>query len=204
MGAGHAHPLHLDRPSPVHALAPEVKILATLLFTVVVVATPRTEFLAFGGYALLLAAVTVLARVPVGWLAKRATIELPFVVLAVALPFAGHGERITWLGLSLSVDGLYGAWNIAAKGTLGVIASLLLAASSSEATTPSVPLAAMFHAPCSPSTDSDRPSQVTRSPWPANGSAMASTMNGSSMVARRASHGSGTRARTVTAASSRA
>jgi len=129
VGAGHAHPLHLDRPSPVHRLAPEVKILATLLFTIVVVLTPREEFSAFGGYALLLAAVAVLARVPVGWLAKRAMIELPFVVLAVALPFAGQGERVEWLGLSLSVDGLYGAWNIFAKGTLGVVASLLLAAS---------------------------------------------------------------------------
>ena len=129
MGAGHAHPLHLDRPSPVHRLPPEVKILATLLFTIVVVLTPREEFRAFGGYALLLAAVAVLARVPVGWLAKRATIELPFVVLAVALPFAGLGERVEWLGMSLSVDGLYGAWNIVAKGTLGVVASLLLAAS---------------------------------------------------------------------------
>ncbi len=128
MGAGHTHPLHLDRPSPVHRLPPEVKILATLLFTIVVVLTPREEFRAFGGFALLLAAVAVLARVPVGWLAKRATIELPFVVLAVALPFAGHGERVEWLDMSLSVDGLYGAWNIVAKGTLGVVASLLLAA----------------------------------------------------------------------------
>jgi cobalt/nickel transport system permease protein len=128
VGAGHAHPLHLLRDSPVHRLAPEVKIVAMLLFTIVVVATPRTEFRAFAGYAVLIVAVTVLARVPIGWLAKRATIELPFVLLAVALPFAGHGERVDWLGLSLSVDGLYGAWNIFAKGTLGVLASLLLAA----------------------------------------------------------------------------
>ncbi len=128
MSGGHAHPLHLHRDSPVHRLAPEAKILATVLFTVVVVVTPRTEFWAFAGYALLLAAVAVAAQVPAGWLAKRATIELPFVLLAVALPFAGHGERVTWLGMSLSVDGLYGAWNIAAKGTLGVLASLLLAA----------------------------------------------------------------------------
>ena len=71
--------------------------------------------------------VAAIARVRPGWLAKRATIELPFVLLAIALPFAGHGERITWLGMSLSVDGLYGAWNIFAKGTLGVLASLLLA-----------------------------------------------------------------------------
>ncbi|MFI7599902.1 cobalt ECF transporter T component CbiQ [Actinoplanes sp. NPDC049681] len=129
MGAGHAHPLHLDRPSPVHRLAPEVKILATLLFTVVVVVTPREEFWAFAGYAGLLAGVAALARVPALWLARRATIELPFVLLAVALPFAGSGERVHWVGLSLSVDGLHGAWNIFAKGTLGVLASLLLAAS---------------------------------------------------------------------------
>jgi len=128
MGAGHAHPLHLGHDSPLHRLPPEVKIVATLLFTIVVVITPRAEFAAFAGYALLLAAVAALARVPPLWLAKRTTIELPFVLLAVALPFAGHGERVQWLGLSLSVDGLYGAWNIAAKGTLGVLASLLLAA----------------------------------------------------------------------------
>ncbi|GAA4691401.1 cobalt ECF transporter T component CbiQ [Phytohabitans rumicis] len=128
MGAGHAHPLHLDHDSVVHRLPPQVKIVATLLYTIVVVVTPRTEFAAFAGYAVLVAVVAVLARVPARWLAKRATIELPFVLLAVALPFAGHGERVTWLGMSLSVDGLYGAWNIFAKGTLGVLASLLLAA----------------------------------------------------------------------------
>lgn len=128
MGAGHAHPLHLERDSPVHRIAPEVKIVATVLFTVVVVLTPRTEFAAFAGYAVLLAVVAVAARVPFAWLAKRATIELPFVLLALWLPFAGAGERVDWLGLSLSVDGLHGAWNIVAKGTLGVLASLLLAA----------------------------------------------------------------------------
>ncbi|WP_250008085.1 cobalt ECF transporter T component CbiQ [Actinoplanes sp. M2I2] len=128
MGAGHAHPLHLDRVSPVHRLAPEVKIAAVVLFTIIVVVTPRTEFWAFGGYAVLLVVVAAMARVPAPWLAKRATIELPFVLLAVALPFAGHGERVDWLGMSLSVDGLHGAWNIFAKGTLGVVASLLLAA----------------------------------------------------------------------------
>jgi len=127
MGAGHAHPLHLDHDSPVHRLPPEVKIVATLLFTVVVVVTPREHFLPFAGYALLIAGVAAVARIRPGWLAGRATIELPFVLLAVALPFAGHGERVEWLGLSLSVDGLYGAWNVVVKGTLGVLASLLLA-----------------------------------------------------------------------------
>jgi cobalt/nickel transport system permease protein len=128
MGAGHADPLHLNHDSAVHRLAPEVKVLATLLFTIIVVITPREEFLAFAGYTLLLAVVAALARVRPLWLAKRSTIELPFVLLAIVLPFAGQGERVTWLGLSLSVDGLYGAWNIFVKGTLGVLAALLMAA----------------------------------------------------------------------------
>jgi len=128
MGPGHTHVLYRAGTSPVHRLPPEVKIVATLLFTVVVVLTPREAFAAFGGFAVVLAGVAALARVPAPWLLRRATIEAPFVLLALALPFAGHGERVTWLGLSLSVEGLYGAWNIVAKGTLGVLASLLLAA----------------------------------------------------------------------------
>jgi cobalt/nickel transport system permease protein len=128
MGAGHTHPLHLDRQSWLHRLPPETKIAATVAYTVIVVVTPREQLWAFAAYALLLVPVATLGRVPPLWLAKRATIEVPFVLLAVVLPFAGHGERITWLGMSLSIDGLYGAWNIVAKGTLGVLASLLLAA----------------------------------------------------------------------------
>ncbi|MEU4713373.1 cobalt ECF transporter T component CbiQ [Micromonospora purpureochromogenes] len=127
MGAGHAHVLYRDAASPVHRLAPEVKIAAMVLFTLAVVATPREAFWAFGGYALLVTGVAVLARVGLCWLLLRATIELPFVLFAFALPFLGAGERVQLVGLSLSVDGLYGGWNILAKGTLGVLASLLLA-----------------------------------------------------------------------------
>jgi cobalt/nickel transport system permease protein len=128
VGAGHHHVLHLDRPSPVHRLAPEVKVAATVVFTCAVVATPRHVLWAFPLYALLLVVPAAAARVPPGWLARRVWIEAPFVLLAVLLPVLGAGERVHWLGVGLSVDGLYGAFNLLAKGTLGVLASLLLAA----------------------------------------------------------------------------
>ncbi|GHJ56239.1 cobalt ECF transporter T component CbiQ [Nonomuraea sp. TT08I-71] len=128
MGAGHVHVLYRESSSRVHRLPPEVKIVAMVLFTVAVVATPREAYWAFGGYALLVGAVAALARVGPRWLLARALIELPFVLFAFALPFFGTGERVEVAGLSLSVDGLHGAWNILAKGTLGVLASLLLAA----------------------------------------------------------------------------
>lgn len=127
MGAGHAHPLYRPGRSPVHLLPPQVKILAAVLSALAVVATPREAFWAFGAHLAVLLAVWRLAAVPVRWYATRATIELPFVVLAVLLPFAAGTPRVHALGVSLSVAGLLAAWNILAKGTLGVLVSLTLA-----------------------------------------------------------------------------
>ncbi|GAA0946798.1 cobalt ECF transporter T component CbiQ [Actinocorallia libanotica] len=127
MGAGHAHPMYRRGDSPVHQLPPHCKILAVLGFVLAVVATPRERMWAFAVYALLLAGVTALARVPYGHVARRVLIEVPFVAFAVLLPFLATGPRVEVLGVAVSQDGLWGAWNILAKGTLGVVASILLA-----------------------------------------------------------------------------
>ncbi|GAA3059365.1 hypothetical protein GCM10020000_47860 [Streptomyces olivoverticillatus] len=82
---------------------------------------------AFGLHALLIAVVAAAARVPAGFLLRRLLIEVPFVAFAVLMPFVAQGERVHVLGLSLSESGLWGAWNVLAKGTLGVAASVLLA-----------------------------------------------------------------------------
>jgi len=128
VGAGHHHQLYLPGDSVVHRLPPQCKLLAVLAFAIVVVATPRERFWAFAAYAALLAAVAVAARVPAGHIVRRMAIEIPFVLFAFLIPVIGLGERTTVLGLSLSVPGLWAAWNILAKATLGVVASILLAA----------------------------------------------------------------------------
>lgn len=127
MGAGHAHRLYRHGHSPVHRLPPHCKLAAVLAFVIVVVSTPREAVWAFGLYAVLLAGVARLARVPAGFLLKRLLIEVPFVAFAVLLPFVAEGRHTEFLGLSLSVNGLWGAFNVLAKGTLGVAASVLLA-----------------------------------------------------------------------------
>ncbi|NUP25068.1 MAG: cobalt ECF transporter T component CbiQ [Streptomyces sp.] len=128
MGAGHAHRLYRHGHSPVHGLPPHTKLAAVFAFVVVVVSTPREATWAFGLYAVLLGFVAYAARVPAGFLLKRLLIEVPFVAFAVLMPFVAEGERVEVLGMSLSVGGLWGAWNVLAKGTLGVAASVLLAA----------------------------------------------------------------------------
>ncbi|MFI0480626.1 cobalt ECF transporter T component CbiQ [Actinomadura sp. 9N215] len=132
MGAGHAsgaaHRLYVPGASPVHRLPPQCKLVAVLAFVLLDVATPRERMWAFGVYALLLAGVTAAAGIPFGTVARRVVIEVPFVAFAFLLPFVASGEKITVLGLEVSESGLWGAWNILAKGTLGVVASILLAA----------------------------------------------------------------------------
>ncbi|MFJ8016316.1 cobalt ECF transporter T component CbiQ [Streptomyces sp. NPDC096339] len=127
MGAGHAHKLYRTARTPVHDLPPHCKLAATFAFVVVVVSTPREAVWAFGVYALLIAAAAAAARIPAGFLLRRLLIEIPFVAFAVLMPFVAQGERVEVLGMSLSVSGLWGAWNVLAKGTLGVAASVLLA-----------------------------------------------------------------------------
>jgi cobalt/nickel transport system permease protein len=128
VGTGHAHPLHLPGASPLHRAPPQCKITASLLFVLAVVATPREAVWAYGLYALLLAGLARVAGVPLPLLARRLVIELPFLLFAVLLPVVGQGERVEVLGVPLAREGLWAAWNILVKGTLGVTASLLVAA----------------------------------------------------------------------------
>ncbi len=93
----------------------------------VVVATPREAFWAYGVYGGLIVALTLNARVPLITLLRRLAIEIPFLTFVVALPFLARGERIDVVGLSLSVEGLWGAWNIFVKASLGAATMMLLA-----------------------------------------------------------------------------
>ena len=55
-------------------------------------------------------------------------IEVPFVLFALLMPFVASGPRVDVLGLTLSEPGLLAGWGLLVKGTLGVMASLTLAA----------------------------------------------------------------------------
>ena len=128
MGAGHGHKLHFHGRSPLHRAAAHRKILALLAFILVVVATPRQWFAAYAAYAVVLGVVVGVSRVPPTYLAKRMVVEVPFVVFAALMPFVATGPRIDVLGVGLAEQGLWAAWALLAKGTLGVLASLTLAA----------------------------------------------------------------------------
>lgn len=128
MGAGHAHPLYVHGHSRVHRLAPEVKVAGAVAFVFAVAVTPREAVWAFAVHAALVIAVVALSGVGARFVLARLTVVLPFIAFAFLIPFIGSGERIDVLGLSLSRDGLWAAWNVVAKAGLGATVSILLAA----------------------------------------------------------------------------
>jgi cobalt/nickel transport system permease protein len=128
VGAGHAHALYVHEHSPVHRLPPEVKVAAAFVFVAAVAVTPREAVWAFAIHAAALAVVIHLSRVPVRFLLTRMVVVVPFLGVAVLLPFVAVGDRVEVVGLSLAVEGLWGAWNVVAKAGLGAATSLTLAA----------------------------------------------------------------------------
>ncbi len=128
MGAGHGHRLHFHGHSPIHRAPGHLKLVTLVSFMLVVVATPRQSYPVFAGYLAALLVVVAVSRVPFGYLAKRMVIEVPFLVFALLVPFVSHGPKVEVLGVAVSEAGLIAAVALVMKGSLGVLASLTLAA----------------------------------------------------------------------------
>ena len=128
MGAPHGHRLHFHGHSPVHRAPAHLKVAGLVVFMLVVVATPVGWLPAFVAYVAALAVLVVLSGVPVPHLARRMVVETPVLVFALLLPLVATGPDVDVLGLSLSRPGLVAAAALLVKATLGVVASLLLAA----------------------------------------------------------------------------
>ena len=128
MGAGHGHRLHFHGHSPIHRAPAHLKLVSLVSFMLVVVATPRQWYPVFAGYLVVLLVVVAVSQVPFGYLFKRMVIEVPFLLFALLVPFVSHGPKVDVLGLQVSEPGLLAAFALVTKGSLGVLASLTLAA----------------------------------------------------------------------------
>jgi len=120
--------LYRHGTTPVHHLPAQVKVVALLVFVLAVVVLPPDAFWAYFLAGCLLVGVMIVAELPAGFVARRMLVEVPILIFALMLPFFGQGETTDVLGLTLSVEGLWGAWTILAKATLGVGTSIVVSA----------------------------------------------------------------------------
>jgi cobalt/nickel transport system permease protein len=100
--------------------------MTVLAFISVSVSTPITRWPAFVAFFLLLVTTAVLSKIPLLLLFKRALIEIPFFLFAILMPFFGTGEKFEIAGIELYREGLLAGTSIVVKGTLGVLAAVIL------------------------------------------------------------------------------
>jgi len=129
----HGDHLYVHGHSAIHDAAPECKLLAQILFAFAVVATPREAFWALGLDALLVLVLLAAAELSPRTIASRLWIEIPFVTFALLMPWMGSGPQVQIGGVWMYEAGLWSAWNILAKGTLGVLTAILIAATTPQA-----------------------------------------------------------------------
>jgi len=127
MGAGHSHTLYVHEHTRLHHLVPEVKIAGALGFAVVMAVTPRTALPVAAVELAIVASLARSARLRPRFVLSRLSVIVPFLLMAMLVPFVAGGAQVDVAGVSLSREGLWGAWNIASKATLGGLTSIVLA-----------------------------------------------------------------------------
>ncbi|HWH95392.1 MAG TPA: energy-coupling factor transporter transmembrane component T, partial [Baekduia sp.] len=115
-GAAHGQPVVAEVRTALHDAAPEIKVVALVVFALSVASVPRGAWWPFAVDAAIVLALAAWGRVPVRSLALRLVVEIPFIAFVVVLPLAAGRE-----GLAL-------AGAIAAKATLVVLATGVLSA----------------------------------------------------------------------------
>ncbi|MCV2392984.1 cobalt ECF transporter T component CbiQ [Actinotalea sp. M2MS4P-6] len=114
--------------SPVHRLPAQTKVVAVVAVVAVVVLTPRGAWWVLAAQGALVALTATVARLPVRLVLRRLLVEAPFVVFAVLMPFVAEGPRVQVGPFSLSHAGLIGGGTVLVKATIGVLAAVVLAA----------------------------------------------------------------------------
>lgn len=120
-GAAHGEPVVAEVRTALHDAAPEVKVLALVVFALSVAFVPRGAWWPFAVDAVVVAGFAAWGRVPVRGLLVRLVVEIPFLLFVVLLPVVAGAEG--WA--------LAGA--ITAKATLVVLATGVLSATTPAA-----------------------------------------------------------------------
>lgn len=122
-GHHHGHDVgerfYIHRHSVIHALAPQAKILTLFAFLIVVILTPIQRYPAFIGFGIIVLALILAAKLPILTVLKRTTIEIPFLLFAILMPFVSPDREA----------GIIAAASIICKATIGTLLAIILSSS---------------------------------------------------------------------------
>lgn len=92
-----------------------------MAFLLIVVATPIQNYLAFIAYFVIVLAIILVAKLPFFRTLKRTTIEIPFLLFAILMPFVSPDKEAAKIA----------AISIISKATIGVLLAIILSSTTS-------------------------------------------------------------------------
>jgi cobalt/nickel transport system permease protein len=125
--------LYADSVSPIHGMDARVKVIFTLAFLIFLSLTPSNAWPAYILFLTCVVAISMISRVGIGFVLKRAFIAFPFVLAAFPLIFTGpaphqNTDFLFRIHLVYSPAGLGRFVSIALKSWISVQGAILLAA----------------------------------------------------------------------------
>ena len=135
MQTTHSHHLSLHSKSQLHELSPQLKILATLLIVVSIAFSKIINPFQIISHAVIVFLIIRFSNIPLKTYLKRLTLDIPFILFALFLPFLSSGNNdmvFTLFTFEIYRTGLLEMFAILFKATAGLSMGIVLTATTTN------------------------------------------------------------------------
>tara|TARA_B100001094_G_scaffold223741_1_gene217938 strand:+ start:17 stop:778 length:762 start_codon:yes stop_codon:yes gene_type:complete len=135
MQTTHSHHLSLHSKSQLHELSPQLKILATLLIVVSIAFSKIINPFQIISHAVIVFLIIRRSNIPLKTYLKRLTLDIPFILFALFLPFLSSGNNdmvFTIFSFEVYRTGLLEMFAILFKATAGLSMGIVLTATTTN------------------------------------------------------------------------
>ena len=135
MQTTHSHHLSLHSKSQLHELSPQLKILSTLLIVVSIAFSKIINPFQIISHAVIVFLIIRRSNIPLKTYLKRLTLDIPFILFALFLPFLSSGNNdmvFTLFSFEVYRTGLLEMFAILFKATAGLSMGIVLTATTTN------------------------------------------------------------------------
>lgn len=135
MQTTHSHHLSLHSKSQLHELSPQLKILSTLLIVISIAFSKIINPFQIISHAVIVFLIIKFSNIPLKTYLKRLTLDIPFILFALFLPFLSSGNDdmiFTLFSFDIYRTGLLEMFAILFKATAGLSMGIILTATTTN------------------------------------------------------------------------
>ncbi|MDC0051175.1 cobalt ECF transporter T component CbiQ [Acidimicrobiaceae bacterium] len=135
MQTTHSHHLSLHSKSQLHELSPQLKILSTLLIVISIAFSKIINPFQIISHAVIVFLIIRFSNIPLKTYLKRLTLDIPFILFALFLPFLSSGNNdmvFTFFTFEIYRTGLLEMFAILFKATAGLSMGIVLTATTTN------------------------------------------------------------------------